>query len=451
MEKENGEAFGSVSEEMKTGAGLPYAPQDWPNPGDVWTWKLGRRISADGFYRDRIIFLPKRLHQKGKRKYFDSKKSIITYLQSEFPDTDVDAFFQSFTWRVPASFSTSEEKARASACPKKVHPRSKSEKIGETDFARRSWRLIMSKASSKKKIRFSPKEVNDVIDLSLLSNGTRSCDSTADNSMSGTNSKIRTSPIQNSGSQNSKDGANCHSSKETPSNSIPHDSDMSISSADNPLSQTRPKLTEAGPVNDQSATSQEKMFEARKKLLLLLAEDNPAVLRSSIKLPEIMHTAPNIDANRHGKLKLIDEVPLAWNELQKNTNISEAAGKYSEDLETNIAWATTLVNEYNQSKGYEYVLYKELDFISQNMEKIDEQISTLQSRRHELASAADAKKKVVDMLISKQERAAESLSNAVHVAEMGKERRQIWELEKEMPRDEENILSEFVPLRDFFL
>lgn len=252
----------------------------------------------------------------------------------------------------------------------------------------------MSKASSKKRLRFSPKEKKDIIDLSSLSNGIRSC-----------------------------------------------------------------KLTDAGPINDQSATSQEKMFEARIKLLLLLASDIP-VMPSSINLSEMMHlweflkTDPNIDATRHGilKLKLIDVFPLAWKQFQESLKISEVADKLSQDLINNIAWATELENEYNESKGYEYILHKELDSISLDIEKIDEKTSALQSQRDELASAADVKKKAVDMLISKQKIAAECLSKVEHEVEMGKKRRQEWELKKKMSEEQKaKILSKFDPLRNLCL
>nr|KJB28319.1 hypothetical protein B456_005G043500 [Gossypium raimondii]KJB28323.1 hypothetical protein B456_005G043500 [Gossypium raimondii] len=42
-----------------SGEGLPYAPIDWPNPGDVWSWRVGRRVNNAGFYSDRFINVPK--------------------------------------------------------------------------------------------------------------------------------------------------------------------------------------------------------------------------------------------------------------------------------------------------------------------------------------------------------------------------------------------------------
>lgn len=303
-----------------------------------------------------------------------------------------------------------------------------------------------------------PKEVKDIIDLSSRSNRTGSCDPTADNSQSAVDSQnIQALSSQNTGSQSSKDGTYCHSPKESPSKLIPNDSEILDNSANNLLSRSLPKSSDVGPINDQSATSQNKMFEARSKLLLLLGTDNPDMC-SSINLSKIMHlwslleTDPNIDADRHGILKLIDEIPLAWKEFKRNKKISEVADKFSKDLETNIARATTLENEYNESKGYEYILYKELDSISLDIEKIDEQISALQSRRDELSSAADVKKKVVAMLISKQKTAAECLSKVVGEVEMGKKRRQEWELKMKLYEEQKaKILSKFDSVRDFFL
>lgn len=326
----------------------------------------------------------------------------------------------------------------------------------------------MSKSATKKRILFSSKEVKDIIDLSSCSDGTGSCKSTTDNSKSSTDSEnTQVSSSQNTGSpaQSSKDSTPCQSSKELQSETIPNDSDMLIDSADDSLCQSLPKSSDVAPVTDQAATTQEKMSEARNKLLLLLAKDNP-VMRSSVKLSEIKHlwsllkTDSNLDADQHEILKLIDEIPLAWKEFQENEKIAEEADKFSEDLETNIAWAGTLENEYNESKGYKYILQKEFDSISQKIKKVDEQISELQSQRiselqsqrDELASAAETKKREMDGLISKQKKAADCLSKVVVEVEMGKKRKQQWELKKKMSEEQKaKILSKFDPLRDFSL
>lgn len=85
-----------------SGEGLPYAPEDWPNPGDKWRWKVGRRIAVSGYFLDRYMYLPSSLRQAGHRKGFASRLSLEHYIRAKFPDTDVDAFFASFSWRIPS-------------------------------------------------------------------------------------------------------------------------------------------------------------------------------------------------------------------------------------------------------------------------------------------------------------------------------------------------------------
>ncbi|KAL0368102.1 UNVERIFIED_CONTAM: hypothetical protein Scaly_1029100 [Sesamum calycinum] len=88
-----------------SGEGLPYAPEDWPNPGDKWGWKVGRRTAISGYYLDRYMYLPARLREAGHKKGFASRLSVEQYIRAKFPDTDIDAFFASFSWRVPSKSS----------------------------------------------------------------------------------------------------------------------------------------------------------------------------------------------------------------------------------------------------------------------------------------------------------------------------------------------------------
>lgn len=83
-----------------SGEGLPYAPADWPNPGDKWAWKVGKRIASAGYFLDRYLYLPKRL--RGKRSVFASRLSVEQYIRSEFPNVDINEFFDSFSWKIPS-------------------------------------------------------------------------------------------------------------------------------------------------------------------------------------------------------------------------------------------------------------------------------------------------------------------------------------------------------------
>ncbi|KAH9682606.1 Spindle assembly abnormal protein [Citrus sinensis] len=102
------------------GQGFPYAPTDWPGPGETWGWKVGRRISSCGYYTDRFLIPPRSLQKPSCPRYFASRRSIELYILKEFPDADIDAFFASFIWRVPSTLWHSTKVKAASLSPKKV-------------------------------------------------------------------------------------------------------------------------------------------------------------------------------------------------------------------------------------------------------------------------------------------------------------------------------------------
>ncbi|XP_024960799.1 uncharacterized protein LOC112501313 [Cynara cardunculus var. scolymus] len=85
-----------------SGYGLPFAPEDFPEPGDKWGWKVGKRVSLTGHFLDRYLYLPARLHEKFKLGGFASKKSVERFMVEAFPAADIKAFFASFTWKIPA-------------------------------------------------------------------------------------------------------------------------------------------------------------------------------------------------------------------------------------------------------------------------------------------------------------------------------------------------------------
>ncbi|KAL4200264.1 hypothetical protein AMTRI_Chr03g148840 [Amborella trichopoda] len=84
------------------GEGLPYAPENWPEKGDNWFWKVGKRKNSSGVYADRYLIIPKRLQENKGKLYFASKKRVVEFLKAEFPNVNVDDFFALFEWGVPA-------------------------------------------------------------------------------------------------------------------------------------------------------------------------------------------------------------------------------------------------------------------------------------------------------------------------------------------------------------
>ncbi|KAI4373942.1 hypothetical protein MLD38_011999 [Melastoma candidum] len=111
VSQENNEETSGVEDDglfstmTEKGEGLPYAPEDFPLPGDNWRWRVGRRVSVTGYHRDRFLYLPSRLSKNTRYKSgFASKVAVTRYLKEEFPNMDVGAFFASFTWMVPAKW-----------------------------------------------------------------------------------------------------------------------------------------------------------------------------------------------------------------------------------------------------------------------------------------------------------------------------------------------------------
>ncbi|KAK8936642.1 hypothetical protein KSP39_PZI012273 [Platanthera zijinensis] len=86
-----------------SGVGLPYAPAGWPHPGDNWTWSVGHRKTLSGHWIDRSLHPPNYFPKiSGCKARFQSRISLRQYIRKEFPNADVDAFFASFAWKVPA-------------------------------------------------------------------------------------------------------------------------------------------------------------------------------------------------------------------------------------------------------------------------------------------------------------------------------------------------------------
>lgn len=89
------------------GKGLPYAPVDWPEPGDIWGWKVGKRVASSGHFLDRYLYLPPRLSREdnpscSRRHAFASKLAVERFIRGAFPRADIKAFFALFSWKIPS-------------------------------------------------------------------------------------------------------------------------------------------------------------------------------------------------------------------------------------------------------------------------------------------------------------------------------------------------------------
>ncbi|KAK7407507.1 hypothetical protein VNO78_09460 [Psophocarpus tetragonolobus] len=132
---------------FSSGEGLPYAPEGWPNPGDVWSWKVGRRMNKDGYFCDRFLFLPRSLQSSTRRAgTLQSKPEVMRYLESNFPDMKIEKFFALFSWWVPSTMQTPRKAQRSLSI---MPPPLKSPKTGEQTGTKR-------KSKEKTQIRSQP-------------------------------------------------------------------------------------------------------------------------------------------------------------------------------------------------------------------------------------------------------------------------------------------------------
>nr|GEW96169.1 hypothetical protein [Tanacetum cinerariifolium] len=108
---ESKESETCVAADMESGIGLPYAPENFPQPGDTWSWKVGKRIASKGHFLDRYLYIPDRLYLELKSanlislrncRGFASKKAVERFLMEAFPGMDMKAFFSSFKWKIPS-------------------------------------------------------------------------------------------------------------------------------------------------------------------------------------------------------------------------------------------------------------------------------------------------------------------------------------------------------------
>ncbi|WVY95985.1 hypothetical protein V8G54_028136 [Vigna mungo] len=83
-----------------SGEGLPYAPEGWPNAGDVW-----ERGSKD-FHLEILPTDSLSPRHDSRILEFSSRKGVIKYLESKFPNMSPKDFFAMFTWLIPSAEQT---------------------------------------------------------------------------------------------------------------------------------------------------------------------------------------------------------------------------------------------------------------------------------------------------------------------------------------------------------
>ncbi|KAH0943204.1 hypothetical protein BRARA_A02718 [Brassica rapa] len=484
---------------VSTGQGPPYAPVDWPSPGDVWTWRVGRRVTALGFHQDRFLILPQRLQQRNVPKSFASKPALARYIQMSFPEMDADAFFASFSWKIPALFQPADKVDAASLfeeTPKEVKTEgaAPSDKEGNSRYSQRKRNPMPTfesvvekpKATKKKKGAKTP--------------GTTTGPQSSTKPKPSRQSSRRSSNQQSGGAvelnlQSEEEGGGGPASAPNTSGrrkkrrvnveeedvSIPHiyvspmngvlavshepidvdpiEFDSYLNSLENLLHQGPEDAgTESSVLVRASSPMREyEWAEARMKISSLLEKDFPTLFTSKdaaeiAALATKLRKDPNLSAEEIVRLKLMEEIPTFSEVFQENKAVIEEADRFFSALELNKAKVASLKYEYSDLKHKLGSIQIEVDENSEAIRQIDEQMAQLQARRNELKKYIGSKEKEKVDLSYGQKMVANSIPKVVQEVQAANSKKPEWECKKENAlKREEEILSKFNPLKGFFL
>ncbi|CAN6999640.1 unnamed protein product [Brassica rapa subsp. trilocularis] len=483
--------------QFSTGQGLPYAPVDWPSPGDVWTWRVGRRVTATGFHQDRFLILPQRLQQKNVPKSFASKPTLARYIQTSFPGMDADAFFASFSWKIPALFQPANKVDAESLfeeTPKEVQTEAalndENAKEGNSRYSQRkrnpmpTYDLVEEtkpKANKKKKGATTPATGTQSSTKPKPSrqSGRRSSNHQNGGAVDLNNLNEEGEP-NTSGGRRKKRRANFEEEEDV---SIPHiyvspmngvlavshepidvdpvELDSYLNSLENLLHECQEDASRESSssvlVTSSSPMREYEWAEVRMKISSLLEKDLPALFISKdaaeiAALATKLRKDPNLSAEEIVRLKLIEEIPTFSEVFQENKSVIEEADLFFSALELNKAKVASLKYEYGDLRHKLGSIQMEVDENSEAIRQIDDQISQLQARRNELKRYTGSKEKEKVDLSYGQKMVANSIPKVVKEVQSANSKKHEWECKKDNAlKREEEILSKFIPLKGFFL
>ncbi|WRX20870.1 hypothetical protein QQP08_013357 [Theobroma cacao] len=488
------------------GEGLPYAPIDWPNPGDIWSWRVGKRVSSSGFYNDRFLTVPKSLRKPNNPKVFASKPTLERFLRSQFPDADIDAFFASFIWKIPAIL---ESPAKGILLQASIGVSFLLKILANFPGFCQAFSLGLV-LPTPLKLWKGPIRILRLVSSYLLSVNVCACSDyyntfllcdeantpppaiEVEDGEKESNKKTRRSSQRKTSHSGHSDNSKKRQKTTTESvrprrqtrqhlkNSAPAPSeneetnaglDMSflddektreefdtyLNSLDDMLGKPLCEEPFTHPLMPNSFAAEEEMFEARRKLSSFLDMDFPSLicfkdLDELTSLASKLRKDPTLTAEQLVKLKLIEEIPSFCEVFLENRDVMEQADKFFTALEDNKAKVTSLRQEYSELKEQVTHLQSEVDSNTSTVQEIDNQIAQLKSRRAELTRTIEHKKRDRDDLTYNQKLVANSIPKVVHEVQLANARKPEWELKKEnAERREAEILAKFAPLKGFSL
>ncbi|KAL1197554.1 hypothetical protein V5N11_012130 [Cardamine amara subsp. amara] len=498
---------------FSTGQGLPYAPVDWPSPGDVWTWRVGRRVTAIGFHQDRFMILPERLQHKGVPKSFASKPTLARYLQSYFPDMNADAFFASFSWKIPALFQSANKVDAASLFEETT--KEVQTEAGPNDESVQDGKKEGNSRYSQRKRKPMPthtyEPVAEKAKVTPRGSGNRKKKGATTPATTGPQSSTkpkssrqstRRSSIQqrggavdlnfldeeegepaaataaNTGGKRKKRRAANYEEEDvsiphiyvSPMNGVlavshspidvnPEEFDTYLNSLDNLLQQPPEEMgrDSSALVSASSPMREYEWAEARMKISSLLEKDFPSlfITNDAVEIAALatkLRKDPNLSAEEIVRLKLIEEIPTFSEVFQENKGVIEEADRFFSALELNKAKVASLKYEYSDLKDKLGNIQMEVNANSETIRQIDDQIAQLQARRAELKRYIGNKEKERVDLSYGQKMVANSIPKVVQEVQSANSKKPEWECKKDNAlKREAEILSKFTPLKGFYL
>ncbi|CAL9225394.1 unnamed protein product [Arabidopsis halleri] len=485
---------------VSSGQGLPFAPVDFPSPGDVWTWKVGRRVTNNGIHKDRFLILPERLKGKNAPKSFAGKNTLWRYLETNFPDMDVNAFFASFSWNIPALFQPANRVDAASLFEEtSKEGQNQDEDAGDVKkegstsrYSQRKRKAVQiranepveekpkatPRASNRKKTvittpatkhkssresssrRFTRQQQGDVVDL------------TEENKESDANKGSKRIKKRRGNYADEEEEALVPHIYVSPMNGVlsvshppadinPEEFDSYLNSLENLLQQ---QPSEAGqesssslPVSASSPMREHEWAEARMKLSSLLEKDFSSLFISNevaemASLAAKLRKDPSLSAEEIVRLKLIEEIPTFSEVFQENKSVIEEADRFFSALELNKSKVASLKYEYSDLKDKLGNIQTEVDTNTETIRQIGEQIAQLQARRTELTRCISNKEKEKVDLSYGQKMVANSIPKVVQEVQAANSKKPDWEMKKDNAlKREAEILNKFAPLKGFYL
>ncbi|XVF28835.1 hypothetical protein REPUB_Repub15cG0066200 [Reevesia pubescens] len=423
------------------GEGLPYAPIDWPNPGDIWSWRVGKRVNTSGFYNDRFLNVPKSLRKPNQQKMFASKPTLERFLRSYFPDADINTFFASFVWKIPAILETSTK------VPAVGMEEAKKESDNKTPRSSQRKRTLPTKTPDSSK---TPNSRN-----SKKKQKTTKASATPKRQ---TRQRLKDSaPALPPPPQETEDTNDILDMSFLDDETTRVEFDNYLSSLDDILAQPVSEEPFAHPAMHNFFAAEDEMAEARMKLCSFLDMDFPSLicfkdLDELTSLASKLRKDPTLTAEQLVKLKLIEEIPSFCEVFLENREVMEQADKFFSALEDNKAKVTSLRQEYSELKEQVTNLQSEVDSNRLTVQEIDNQIAQLKAHRAELTRLINNKKRDKDELTYNQKLVANSIPKVVHEVQLANARKPEWELKKENAEKREGeILAKFAPLKGFSL